>query len=99
MNLSYERNLKLLDTLASRETLRAILADPVFLAAMAVIQEECRVTKSDLDKQIDAVLTRRTAYHSGVADVTANLRALLTSRGGATVEEEEPFDYLTPETP
>lgn len=100
MNFTYERNLKLLDTLASRDTLRAILADPVFIAAMAVVSEECRVTKSDLDKHIDAVLTRRTAYHSGVADVPDSLRALLgRSSSSDAVEEEEPFNYLTPETP
>tara|TARA_R110000824_G_scaffold238714_1_gene427434 strand:- start:68 stop:373 length:306 start_codon:yes stop_codon:yes gene_type:complete len=101
MNLSYDRNIKLLDTLESREKLRSILSDPVFLAAMAVVAEDCRVAKADLDKQIDAVLTRRTAYHSGVADVTDLLRTLTRkdNSGGLREDEEEPFDYLTPETP
>jgi len=97
MNLTHDRNLKLLDTLESRERLRAILADPVFIAAMSVIQEECRVSKADLDKQIDAVLTRRTAYHSGVADVPGNLRALLSRSTAEVPQDEDPFDYLTPE--
>jgi hypothetical protein len=99
MNLTHDRNLKLLDTLASRETLRAIIADPVFIAAMSVIQEECRVTKSDLDKHIDAVLTRRTAYHSGVSDVPDSLRSLLSRSTADVPEDEEPFDYITPEQP
>jgi hypothetical protein len=97
VNLSYERNIKLLDTLESRERLRSILADPVFLAAMAVVQEDCRVKQSDLDKYPDLVVTRRTAYHSGVSEVCEKLRYL--SRRKHTEdnpeEEEEPFDYLT----
>jgi hypothetical protein len=97
MNLTYERNIKLLDTLESRERLRSILADPVFLAAMAVIQEECRVKQSDLDKLIDLTLTRRTAYHSGVSETPEKLRYL--SRRKHTEdnpeEEEVPFEYLT----
>jgi len=97
MNLSYERDIKLLDTLESRERLRSILADPVFLAAMSVVQEDCRVKQSDLDKYPDLVVTRRTAYHSGVSEVAEKLRYLSRKKHteDAPEEEEEPFDYLT----
>ena len=96
MNLTYERNIKLLDTLESRERLRSILADPVFLAAMAVVQEECRVRQPDLDKYPDLVVTRRTAYHSGVSEVAEKLRYLSRKKHkeDSPEEEEEPFDYL-----
>jgi hypothetical protein len=98
MNLTYERNIKLLDTLESRERLRGILADPVFLAAMAVVQEDCRVKQPDLDRLIDLTLTRRTAYHSGVSEVPEKIRYLSRKKhaGDTSEEEEEPFEYLTP---
>jgi hypothetical protein len=96
MNLTYERNIKLLDTLESRERLRSILADPVFLAAMAVVQEDCRVRQPDLDKFPDLVVTRRTAYHSGVSEVAEKLRRLSRKDNSKDIaeDEEEPFDYL-----
>jgi len=96
MNLTYERNIKLLDTLESRERLRSILADPVFLAAMAVVQEDCRVKQPDLDKYPDLVVTRRTAYHSGVSEVAEKLRRLSRMKHAedTSEDEEEPFDYL-----
>jgi|APGre2960657373_1045057.scaffolds.fasta_scaffold01549_3 hypothetical protein len=96
MNLTYERNIKLLDTLESRERLRSILADPVFLAAMAVVQEDCRVRQPDLDKYPDLVVTRRTAYHSGVSEVAEKLRRLSRKDNSNDIakDEEEPFDYL-----
>jgi len=97
MNLTYERNIKLLDTLESRERLRSILADPVFIAAMAVVQEECRVKQPDLDKYPDLVVTRRTSYHSGVSEVAEKLHYLSRRKHteDSPQEEEEPFDYLT----
>lgn len=98
MNLSYERNIKLLDTLESRERLRIILADPVFLAAMAVVQEDCRVKQSDLDKYPDIVVTRRTSYHSGVSEVPEKLRYLSRKKliDEAPEDEEEAFDWIKP---
>jgi hypothetical protein len=97
MNLTYERNIKLLDTLESRERLRSILADPVFLTAMAVIQEDCRVKQPDLEKLIDLTLTRRTAYHAGVSEVCEKLNRLTRASNGGLLsdEDEEPFEYLT----
>ena len=96
MNYQYERNIKLLDTLESRERLRIILADPVFLAAMAVVQEDCRVKQPDFDKLLDPVLTRRTAYHAGVSEVAEKLRRLSrANHNEGFADEEEPFEYLT----
>jgi hypothetical protein len=101
MNLQYERNIKLLDSLESRGRLRDILTDPIFIAAMAVIQEDCRVTQMDLDKLLDSVIARRTSFHAGVSEVCEKLRSLSRkdNSGGLTQHEDEPFNYLTPETP
>lgn len=80
-----------------RESLRAILRDPAFIAAMNYLQEQDRVRPEHLTHLPDISILRKTAFYAGVASVYERLQEL--TRINEIPQAIEGWDHLTPTEP
>lgn len=79
----------------NRETLKRILREPAFIAALNLLGEQDKVSDSMLTSLPDTVLARKAAKHAGVSGVYERLEAIAnTSPSEAALGE---WDHLKPE--
>ncbi len=80
-----------------RDTLKAILREPVFIAAMNLLQETSRVRPEHLSNLPDISILRKTAFHAGIASVYESLQEL--TKNNELPPDIEGWDHLKPTEP
>lgn len=77
----------------NRATLKRILKEPAFIAAMNMLGEEDKVTDHMLSSLQDTVLARKIAKHAGVSGVYERLEGLAALT--TDVEDFTPWEHLS----
>lgn len=78
----------------NRDRLKQILRDPVFIAAMNLLESQSRVTEAMIHAMPDVIVARKAAYQAGVSGVYERLEAL--THTAEVAEMLEGWDHLTP---
>lgn len=79
----------------NRAVLKSILREPVFIAAMNVLEEEARSSVGCLSAVPSEMVARQAAYHKGIGDVYNKLVDLCVVR--ESIPQEDAWDHLKPD--
>tara|TARA_R110000824_G_scaffold164451_2_gene340693 strand:+ start:4482 stop:4823 length:342 start_codon:yes stop_codon:yes gene_type:complete len=84
----------------NRQGLAAILADPVFRAAMAFVEEDFRVKLGDLcgpKALLAEEVVRKAAMHAAIPEARDALKKIVLRPMDSTTGDPEPWAHITPD--